>query len=73
MLHAMDRIVRSDDVQGRLTKIESRANTPFTMLVVKSFADGLCAVGTCQNHLVAQIISSLQDRLDVPADVVSST
>lgn len=73
LLHTVDRIVHSDDVQGRLTKSESRANTPFTMLVVKAFADGLCAVGTCENHLVSQIISSLQDRLDVPADVVSST
>ncbi len=73
MLHAMDRIVRSDDVQERLTKSESRANTPFTMLVVKSFAEGLCAVGSCESHLVGQIISSLQDRLELPADVLSTT
>lgn len=71
LLYAMDRVVSSNDVQSRLTPGEAREHAPFTMLVVKSFADGLCSVGTCQSHLVAQVMASLDERMSISVDILA--
>ncbi len=64
LLYSLHKCMLSRELTSRLTVDDLRTHSPFTMSVVKSFADGLRAVGNCQTHLVDQVLATLGSRVE---------
>lgn len=63
LLHGLDKCLHSPRVMGWVTPAEAEEQRAFTMLVVRSFVDGLAAEGEGCRHFADQILTSLQDLL----------
>lgn len=59
MLHGLQQCLASHQFQAKITEAESATHTPFTLHVLKAFADGLIAEGRAHEHYVEQMRDSL--------------
>ncbi|MEM7339215.1 MAG: hypothetical protein AAF467_11235 [Actinomycetota bacterium] len=59
MLHGVQQCIASSEFQAKITEAESEAHTPFTLHVLKAFADGLITEGRAHEHYVDQMRDSL--------------